>query len=190
MYFFHYFYLHFSKMERKGKDARGIQLWVGKVDIPQRWVCNLLLLFGLIILEGTIQRLLRPLPGDGFEDTVFRVFRMFTGGVLTYSGIQMWILRRQLLRLRAADTVAAQLGLTDTQLQEMTRERSILPRYNVNGRDFYDLKDFGDAGTLLRGATAPGTPPEILLRAAENKNETEPQMLLRATVGEVNGESR
>lgn len=187
----YFFISHYRKhMEFKGKDGRGVPLWVGKVDIPQRRVCSFLLLFGLIILEGTIRRFLHSLPTDDPMNGTLRFVRMCTGGAMAYFSIQLWTLRRQMLRLRSADTVAAQLGLDAAQLAEMTRERNIKPRCNVNGRDFYDLKDFGEAGTLLRGSSAPGAPPDILLRAAIEENETKSETLLRATAGEANGESR
>ena len=42
------------------------------------------------------------------------------------------------------DTVATRFGTNSENLDHLASERGVKPRYNINGTDYYDIKDFGD----------------------------------------------
>lgn len=99
-------------------------------------------------------------------------------GMLLYSTVNGLILRerQRLQQLRRFDEVRVEIGADKDDLRRFACERGISPRMRINGEDFYDLSDFGDAGTLLR----PSNPPEALLRPAAS-SETPGEQLLRPT---------
>jgi hypothetical protein len=82
-----------------------------------------------------------------------------------------------MLRLATSRQASAQLQMDEATLQQSAEARNIKPFCNVNGVDFYDMADFGEAAVLLRASSAPA-PIEELLRPAAN-SETPTELLLR-----------
>jgi hypothetical protein len=87
---------------------------------------------------------------------------------------------RQLPRLASMQNLCTQLNVDGATLQRVAEEQGIKPRYNINGQDFYEITDFGDAATLLRASSASVSQRETWLRPAA-QTETPPELLLRAS---------
>lgn len=86
--------------------------------------------------------------------------------------------RRQRMRLCSIDELAEQLSAPELTCLLLARERGIEPRCIINGREYFDLKDFGEAAILLRAAAEPAEPDGSLLRPAAG-SEVDPASLLR-----------
>ena len=143
-------------------DERGVPLLSGREAIPSAKGIAVPLVLGIAtvvaaaVLVAWISLLFgasRPASGvGGIVGGVMPVFIMTAG--------RKYRLRRDVLRLTPAAKLAARFGTDSLTLERLASERSILPRYNVNGTDYYDPDDFGDAAILLR----PASVAEDLLR--------------------------
>ncbi len=91
-------------------------------------------------------------------------------------------IRRELKRLHNTDEVGFRFGVEAERLTAFAEEQGIRPRYNINGKDFYAMEDFGDAAVLLRASVAPLAGPETLLRPAIG-TQTPAETLLRPSSG-------
>ena len=87
-------------------------------------------------------------------------------------------MRRRIKKLSGAVSIGSRFGVDAERLTTFAEEQGIKPRYNINGEDFYDLKDFGDAAVLLRASVAPAAERETLLRPAAG-SATPAENLLR-----------
>jgi hypothetical protein len=81
------------------------------------------------------------------------------------AGFSIARVRRRALQSIPESALCSRLGLDSDALRRFTEERGIQPSFVIADHPHYDLKDFGEAATLLR-ASAPGTSPDELLRAA------------------------
>ncbi len=95
--------------------------------------------------------------------------------LLLASALSRW--SRQSARCLSAEQVAAQFGTTLEKAQRSLAERSVKPRFIVDGLPVYDPAHVTEAGLLLR----PADPPtgETLLRAASAAEQADPATLLR-----------
>lgn len=89
-------------------------------------------------------------------------------------------LRIRLNQLLSGYSVSKQLGMTETELIAFAQEHSVKPIYCVNGNDFYDLADFGEAQSLLRASEQPIASQDTLLRPAVGIEDAHSEQLLRA----------
>ncbi len=95
-----------------------------------------------------------------------------------YSLGKFW---RGMKNVAPSNEVSSQFGLDESALTALAREHAVKPRYNINGRDYYNMADFGDITTLLRASVEPNVPQAAtLLRPAGNVIEASPETLLRA----------
>ncbi|HZP85115.1 MAG TPA: hypothetical protein VFB21_25995 [Chthonomonadaceae bacterium] len=161
-----------TKYNYHGKDIRGVPVCSGTSDAPPIWL-PILLVF-LVPAVGTILLL------DQHEPLVFRAFLILPVGYIVFGGIRYWRLRRQLPRLSSMQNLCTQLNVDGATLQRVAEEQGLKPRYNINGQDFYEITDFGDATTLLRASSASINQRETLLRPAA-QTEMPPELLLRAS---------
>lgn len=99
-----------------------------------------------------------------------------------YFPVQSVLMRRRIKKLNNADSISSRFGVEAERLTTFAEEQGIKPRYNINGEDFYDIKDFGDAAVLLRASVAPAAEPETLLRPAAG-TVTDAENLLRPSNG-------
>ena len=95
------------------------------------------------------------------------------------AGIYMFLMDRKFAKLSSYEQLCKRFGLETEQLRTAVQTHNIKPRCIVNDENYYDLKDFGDATTLLRASMKPIARPETLLRPAAH-NDTSPEILLRA----------
>lgn len=86
--------------------------------------------------------------------------------------------RHGALRSVPESALCQRFGLDAATLRQFAEARGIQPSFVIADHLHYDLKDFGDAATLLRAST-PGTSPEELLRAARPASPHSPNDLLR-----------
>jgi hypothetical protein len=100
-----------------------------------------------------------------------------------FVAIVIWqiYLYRRISRLLPTNKVSDRLGISVYELYCLMEARGIKPHYNIGGKDYYDIADFGDVSTLLRASAEPTAQPETLLRPASESSETPPETLLRAT---------
>jgi hypothetical protein len=162
-----------------GKNEQGVLVYSGK--IPSRikaW--GLVLLCFLIIVSAT-----DPARKKGFAREVKRYIFLCTvvPFILGQVGM-MFNFRRRLSRLTTQKQLCESLGVTQEELYQFGETNGIKPSINLNGENYYDLNDFGDAVTLLRASVPPAATPETLLRPAAH-TESLPEQLLRATSAEV-----
>jgi hypothetical protein len=100
-------------------------------------------------------------------------------GCEAVAGIYMLRLQILMARTSSVNKVCSRLGIQEELLKAIAEERDIKPQYNLNGRDYYNMADFKDVGSLLRASQQPTVATETLLRPAAN-TETSPETLLRA----------
>jgi hypothetical protein len=160
-----------SKYNYHGKDARGVPICTGSADKPPLFIC-------LVSLVGPIFWLIALLNIKDLPWVLRPVFVVISS-LLLISAKRYWEIRRSFAHLSTLDVICKQYNVAGETFQGIVEEQQIKPRYNINGRDFYDLNDLGDAATLLR-ASAPPVAPETLLRAAAHV-ETPQEQLLRAS---------
>ena len=80
---------------------------------------------------------------------------------------------RRFTNLVPIQDLAAQTGAPELTYLLAAREKGIAPRCIIDGREFYDINQLGDAGVLLRPAETPVAPEQLLRPAAESSRETE-----------------
>jgi hypothetical protein len=118
------------------------------------------------------QHFIRYSPSLNVVCSVFLLHFLIFGAL----GIWMDRLRSKIAALTSEEEACEQLGLDREALERLTKEKRILPVYNINGRDYYNLAELTDVLLLLRPASAPDS--EHLLRPAGD-TPTAPELLLR-----------
>jgi hypothetical protein len=161
----------------RGRTKQGASKYVGSQAGPPKWAWWLL--FGLASIEAVIAAglliaslFIRVDLGDACGFGLGAAGHALTG----------WWLRRQYYYIHGMvdeDDAARWLGVDKAELNQIVEERGIRPKYNINGEDFYDRRDFGDVATLLRASAPSVEKQQSLLRAAGNV-QAQPDTLLRA----------
>ena len=154
----------FIPFKRSGKDARGVPKIEGAwTRSSKRW-----LLFWTLFYSSSLILYARDFSkgptnhykfGMGLYMTIFSCFMLLIAA-------RNFSLRQKTKKLTNADAISSRFGVEAERLTTFAEKQGIKPRYNINGEDFYDLKDFGDAAVLLRASVAPAAQPETLLRPA------------------------
>jgi hypothetical protein len=165
-----------------GRNQRGVPTYSGDWQKPSSssaWLLIragvLALFFGFMGLSGQLPRLVDPLP------SVFG-FALVGAGMLLLLGARMMFRACAVHdRLFSIDELCNRFGLPELSLLQEAQERGITPKRIVNGREYFDFTEFGEAAVLLRAAH-PTDADQDLLRPA-GKSSTEPELLLR-TVGQ------
>jgi hypothetical protein len=160
---------------------QGVPMWRGswKKGAPL-WFCRMFLgLSGLMLtLLIAFQFLLAGKDRLIANAVLFPETILF--GFLT---ALMYGQRRRIQSLRSKEEIVEQLGVDAEEMERLAENNKIKPRYIINDEPMYDLTDFGEAGILLRGSSAPVL-QETLLRAATGQTETPQEELLRASAAE------
>ena len=164
---------------RKGKTVRVVQ--EGIPAAQPTWYALLFLGFGISSLSMACFELLNTLKYDVWNLYLFLYFLLF-GVACTASGLRILYMRVDLRRTSPSEDLSQKLGVSETELGQMVEAQGIVPRYNINGRDFYRVEDF-DVSSLLRAATAP-LPTAELLRAA-TYSPTPSELLVRSSSAPV-----
>jgi hypothetical protein len=160
-----------------GKDRRGVTRWGGGLDNLPLWLTKGFLGYSVIacvigLLAVFWQLFIRYSPPLNVAILVFLLHFAIFGLI----GIWMERLRSKIAGLSSEEETCARLGLDKDELQRLAKEKGILPVYNINDRDYYNLAELTDALLLLRPASAPDS--EQLLRPAGD-TRTAPELLLR-----------
>ena len=141
----------------KGKDKRGVRkLWANGIRFS---ACIFGVSLGLFLRFVSYR-----IGGRNAHSRFMFLSNGVLGGLFLYGFVHTVAMRRQIKKLRGANQFA--IWCRRVQVEDTRREQGIKPRYNINGEDFYDIKDFGDAAVLLRASIAPAAEPETLLRPA------------------------
>lgn len=157
-----------------GKDKRGVPVVRANADVPRLSLAYGPIGCGLItalFIAPSLPMLLRY----GFFWVV--ALLLMSCALLLGFGVWAFRLRRKLMHLAGEDQLAERFGCDSERLRSVAEQQGILPRYNVNGRDYYEPADFGDAATLLR----PAHNADLLRPAAAGESKAE--NLLRASHG-------
>jgi hypothetical protein len=160
-----------------GKDRRGVTRWGGGLDNLPIWLTKGFLVYSVLaaavaLMAVSWQLFIRYSPPLNVVILVFLLHFVIFGSL----GIWMERLRTKIAALSSEEETCARLGLDREALERLTTEKGILPVYNINGRDYYNLAELTDALLLLRPAAAPDS--EHLLRPAGD-SQTASDLLLR-----------
>lgn len=162
----------------EGENERGVPVLTGTWDLPPLGFCLLFLLLGGVGMSFAVWNgALCLLYGE--SHLVASLLLLLWGGIYFANGAHLYRLRGQILRLASEEHLCQQLGLDGAAFQRAVQERDIRPRYDINGRAFYDPADFGDPALLLRPAAMAPTPPDRLLRRAERPGRAGARALVR-----------
>lgn len=170
-----------SLYEIKPRDPHGVRVMNGPGDVPSILEClyyvGMAIVFSLLVYRG--------ITHPGLFTSRFPTWCRISGLLFP---ISLWWLAASVVRLRLSarrlldvEKPRQRYQLSDDYLLRLANQRGAEPRYNLNGRDFYDVRDFGDAVSLLRSSQAPAAQPETLLRPAA-RAETPQDNLLRAGI--------
>lgn len=163
----------------KGSDKRGVQQIQGKWNTLSIFWTAYLIFAGI----GFVSLLLwRIKQGMSTGTAVCASILLSMALLFMYFPVQSVLMRRRIKKLNNADSISSRFGVEAERLTTFAEEQGIKPRYNINGEDFYDIKDFGDAAVLLRASVAPAAEPETLLRPAAG-TVTDAENLLRPSNG-------
>ena len=176
----------FRPPDKLSIDRRGVRVLDGRDAIPARgyfasWAFSMAIV--VLIAIGLCAVLGRLFGGEAVAPGVI-------GGTSLPIIRGTWLLvrsikrRGEIVRLCPADSLAASFGTDPETLERIAAERGIKPHYNINGADFYDPSDFGEAATPLRATAAPEA--QTLLHPA-TAAQTEPELLLRAEPDDSQG---
>ena len=160
----------------EGTDERGVPKIRGRWNAGSAIFCALMIYAGVCILfsprshSSTV-----PLPT---LNTIW-FYNIVCGVCCVCLPVKAISIRRKIKKLTDARSISSRFGIDAEALTNFAKKQGIKPRYNINGEDFYDLKDFGDAATLLRASVAPAAESETLLRPAASGNVTPAEHLLR-----------
>lgn len=155
-----------------GRDDQGVSVWQGNRE-SLKWGSTLLAVLGCVTATLGVGI---GMIGHEWSPAVI----MVPLGCI-HLAISWWMKRHDawLNGLATIREIAADIGVDPDQLDRWAagfEAGQIKPRVILNGRPFYNPADFGEAGILLRAASAPAG--EELLRSAESAR-TDDQLLLR-----------
>lgn len=162
------------------RDERGVPTTKTGVGSPSQFLLVGLLILSLPIIGTAITLLLSRGMSDHQRSLWISQMGMMTVGLALpglSGGFYFIRLFRQSRKWWSVEKSCSKLGIPQEDLMRFVSERNIRPRYNIDGKDYYDPADFKDAVTLLRAAQQP-TSPDTLLRPATNA-QTPPEQLLR-----------
>ena len=159
-------------------DVRGVPVLRRARPLPSRQEIGLIALniaaglgLGLPIALWFVDRLYPTYPA------VFS-WKWSLVGVAT-AAVVAWRLsghRRHILRLTPAGSLAVRFGTDPETLEQLAAARGIKPHYNINGVDYYNAEDFGEAAVLLRASDR----SHDFLQPAVNHQQADPSYLVRA----------
>lgn len=165
-----------------GWNKQGVPKWEGLWEKgPPLWFCRMFVgITGLIVslffaflflLDGKDKNIALAVLAP--ESLLF--------GVITYL---MYRQRSNMLPLKSAEEISAQLGIEEEALERLAENNKIKPRYIINDEPRYNPADFDEKGILLRASKAPVF-AETLLRPATGQSEPKQNELLRPPANEV-----
>jgi hypothetical protein len=169
--------------EWMGRNREGVSRWKGNSSGPPARMGKILKTYGMVAgITGVTIAILGPLL-HWMSAVVFPLVLVGIVHGIVFSLLGAWItrIRRRISTLKQPDEVCEVLGIPDEELHEMAAERGVKPKMIINNRPLYDLAEFSDAHTLLRGSSAPVF-SDSLLRAVTADSQTTPAgELLRAS---------
>lgn len=160
-----------------GKDRRGVTRWGGGMDNLPLWLTKGFLIYSVIAAAIGLMAVFWQLFIQ-YSEPLNVVCSVFLLHFLIFGALGIWMdrLRSKIAALTSEEETCERLGLDRDALEQLTKERGILPVYNINGQDYYNLAELTDALLLLRPASAPDS--EHLLRPAGD-SQTAPELLVR-----------
>jgi hypothetical protein len=167
----------------RDRDEKGILTFTGSSDAPSREAWALVLALGSLFISsltaGGVMWLVRA---NLLMCFLGLLTALLFGGVIIRGSIWWLRLCEEIRHLTTLEDLCRQMGWDEIRLRHLTQERGILPHCRINGRDFYDPKDFGGMATLLRPADTrdtllrpslnAGTPLPLLLRPSADRSST------------------
>jgi hypothetical protein len=165
-----------------GRNRDGVAQWTGNAEGPPAPLGWLFTWYGVIAGIGGIAALIigpiLHLVGNGIAPLI--LVGMIHGAV--FGGVGIWAtrFRRHISALKQPDAVCEALGIDNKTLEVLAEERGIKPKLIINDQPLYDLAEFSDAHTLLRGSSAPVSPDSLLRAAMADSRQTPASELLRA----------
>ncbi len=160
-----------------GFTREGVSKFSGNADVPPTGTHRFL--WGLAAVETAFALVIAIGKGNLYG----------AGGLLLAAAIHglvgLWAYRFQqrVQSLVPAEEVGPLLRMTEDEARALLEEKGIRPRYEINGRPFYDGAAFGEVATLLRAAR-PNEDPRQLLRPASSV-ESDPDALVRPVAASV-----
>jgi hypothetical protein len=167
-------------------DERGVPLIQTNEGI-QGWLH--LIGYGLIVLPlGLFYVLLLLRESLKHKESLDIVLLCVLPVVLILAAAGFWCFRAflKIRKLWTTSKTCAELGISSEELQRIAEVGKILPRYNMDGEDYYDPVDFKDRATLLRASVPPTDPSATLLRPAVHAEIPSEQLLRAASVDITN----
>jgi hypothetical protein len=169
----------------RGRNQRGVPLYEGKWRRPSRIMARLFVSMGIMhllaalmfITDSSVERSL----SDVMPSFLWGSIALALGAVWIGTGIRKLKEREEYDSLFSIDELCRTFDVPELTLLQEARGRGIAPKRIVNGREYFDFQEFGEAAILLR-ATKPDDASQQLLRPAAS-SATEPDILLR-TVGQ------
>ena len=120
----------------------------------------------------------------------FSAIAAFAGLIgMTWTGIDaanVYNVRRRYGNLAGIVELAATAQTPELTYLLTTRERGIEPRCIIEGKEYFDVADFGDAAVLLRPAESPANPGPTLLRPAVGGATPGSSLLMPADENDAN----
>ena len=149
---------------RRGRNARGVPIYIGNASVPSEGEPGNLLLVVLVLAAFSLW--LDQAEPSGLRGIVACVIAGVAFFLLVMAG-GVWLRGRRLRGLVPIQTASRDFGLPELSLLLQARERGVEPRCIINGEEYYRPGDFGDVDSLLRAADAPRDANSTLVRPAQ-----------------------
>jgi hypothetical protein len=174
---------------RVGTNLRGVPVYEGGRPDPSLSECHealvsgaLMTSLGLLAFVDTAP-LRHPTP-ISVVVAVLAMVAIFAGIISIADGIGLLRQRARLIGLVSIAVAEEQFKVPALTLLLVARQKGIEPKCIINGTEYFDFTDFGDAATLLRAAELPRAEDENLLHPV-TRTDSNPKILLRATNDET-----
>ena len=117
------------------------------------------------------------------NEVLFGGYLSWLFGTVAYAASGLWMLRTRwrLQHLHSGEELRKRFRLHEDEFMMAAQQRDVQPHININGVDYYSLRDWGDVSTLLRASEQPTVASGTLLRAASVTHAAEMEQLLRAS---------